>query len=137
MKDIPYVDVDYCQFSDWGYKAPTRIWGCQKIAELAPKLCDPNTCTNLVMFKNGRRRHRESLGGNHIRFTPYQKGRFPPKLVDYLLGVGEQCQGASRLPSLHVSQRKNYVEEKGVRESVQIPPSIEKERLIFCGCHLF
>ena len=54
MKNIPYVDVDYCQFSDWGYKKPTRIWGCQKIAELAPKLCDPNTCTNLVMFKNGR-----------------------------------------------------------------------------------
>ena len=22
MKNIPYVDVDYCQFSDWGYKNP-------------------------------------------------------------------------------------------------------------------
>ena len=27
MKNIPYVDVDYCQFSDWGYKKITRIWG--------------------------------------------------------------------------------------------------------------
>ena len=27
MRDIPYIDVDYCQFSDWGYQKPTRIWG--------------------------------------------------------------------------------------------------------------
>ncbi len=20
MKDIPYIDVDYCQFADWGYQ---------------------------------------------------------------------------------------------------------------------
>ena len=41
MKDIPYCDVDYCQFSDWGYKKPTRIWGNEKIAQLPSKLCDP------------------------------------------------------------------------------------------------
>ena len=28
MKGIPFVDVDYCQFSDWGYQKPTRIWCC-------------------------------------------------------------------------------------------------------------
>ena len=27
MEGIPYVDVDYCQFSLWGYQKPTRIWG--------------------------------------------------------------------------------------------------------------
>jgi site-specific DNA-cytosine methylase len=27
MEGIPYVDVDYCQFTDWGYQKPTRIWG--------------------------------------------------------------------------------------------------------------
>ena len=21
-----FIDVDYCQFSDWGYKKPTRLW---------------------------------------------------------------------------------------------------------------
>ncbi len=31
MQNIPYIDVDYCQFSDWGYRKPTRIWGCSKI----------------------------------------------------------------------------------------------------------
>jgi hypothetical protein len=22
MKNIPFLDVDYCQFSDWGYQKP-------------------------------------------------------------------------------------------------------------------
>ena len=29
MKDylsLPFYDVDYCKYSDWGYKKPTRIW---------------------------------------------------------------------------------------------------------------
>jgi hypothetical protein len=26
MKDIPFYDVDYCMYSDWGYKKRTRIW---------------------------------------------------------------------------------------------------------------
>ena len=26
MMGIPFVDVDYCQFSDWGYRKRTRIW---------------------------------------------------------------------------------------------------------------
>ena len=87
MQGIPFFDGDYCQFSDCGYLKPTRIWGCSKIANLSPKLCNPNTCPNMVHFGIGRKKHRESLGGNHIRYTPYQKGRFPPALVDYLLCV--------------------------------------------------
>ena len=31
MKDIPFIDVDYCMFSDWGYQKPTRIWGSPAI----------------------------------------------------------------------------------------------------------
>ena len=26
MKDLPYYDVDYCKYSDWGYRKRTRIW---------------------------------------------------------------------------------------------------------------
>ena len=26
MLDLPYTDVDYCRYSDWGYKKRTRIW---------------------------------------------------------------------------------------------------------------
>ncbi len=27
MQPYGYVDVDYCQFCDWGYQKPTRVWG--------------------------------------------------------------------------------------------------------------
>ena len=27
MEGIPFIDVDYCQFSDWGYCKPNRVWG--------------------------------------------------------------------------------------------------------------
>ena len=27
LDGVTYVDVDYCQFCDWGYQKPTRIWG--------------------------------------------------------------------------------------------------------------
>ena len=27
MEGIPFIDVDYCQFSNWGYCKPTRVWG--------------------------------------------------------------------------------------------------------------
>ena len=23
---IPYYDIDYCKYSDWGYKKTTRFW---------------------------------------------------------------------------------------------------------------
>ena len=26
MANLPFVDVDYCQFCDWGYQKPTGIW---------------------------------------------------------------------------------------------------------------
>jgi hypothetical protein len=48
MKPYPFVDVDYCQYSDWGYKKPTRIWGSPDILQVQGKLCDGRTCPNLV-----------------------------------------------------------------------------------------
>jgi hypothetical protein len=26
MFNLPYTDVDYCRYSEWGYKKRTRIW---------------------------------------------------------------------------------------------------------------
>ena len=36
MKNLDFVDVDYCQFSDYGYKKPTRIWGGPEIKNIPP-----------------------------------------------------------------------------------------------------
>ena len=30
MTVIPHTEVDYCQFSKWGYQKPTRIWGSHR-----------------------------------------------------------------------------------------------------------
>ena len=46
MRGIPYIDVDYCQFGDWGYKKPTRIWCCDALAKLPNKLCPGASCPN-------------------------------------------------------------------------------------------
>ena len=85
MKHLFFVDVDYCQFSDWGYQKPTRIWCCKKMANLADKICDHKTCRNLVEAYGGGMRHREKLGGYNVKFGTRQKYRMPTTLVDYLL----------------------------------------------------
>tara|TARA_R110000737_G_scaffold7946_1_gene23055 strand:+ start:5431 stop:6177 length:747 start_codon:yes stop_codon:yes gene_type:complete len=47
-----YYDVDYCQYSDWGYKKKTRFW--TNIKDFKPKVCNKN-CNNLV---DGKHKHR-------------------------------------------------------------------------------
>ena len=50
MKEIPFVDVDYCMYSDWGYKKPTRIWTNMK---MKGKRCDmKNNCGNMVKWED-------------------------------------------------------------------------------------
>lgn len=47
MKDIPFYDVDYCMYSDWGYKKRTRVWTNKK--DWIGKLCDNSgKCGNMV-----------------------------------------------------------------------------------------
>ena len=80
-----FVDVDYCQFSDWGYKKPTRLWVSPSLSKVANVVCDPHTCSEMVDGKRGRRVHREHLGGKHMKFSTRQKERMPSALVNYLL----------------------------------------------------
>ena len=87
--NLPFIDVDYCQFTDWGYQKPTRIWGSQNLSLLADKVCDGQTCSQMILGRNGFWRHRERLGGRGMKFGTYQKWRIPEKLVSYLLTVLE------------------------------------------------
>jgi hypothetical protein len=43
MMGIPFTDVDYCMYSDWGYKKKTRIWTA---VSYEGKLCDKK-CGNI------------------------------------------------------------------------------------------
>ena len=44
MWGLPYVDVDYCMYSDWGYKKKTRIW---TNVDYQGKVCDKK-CGNII-----------------------------------------------------------------------------------------
>ena len=47
MKGIPFYDVDYCMYSDWGYKKRTRIWTNKE--DWIGKLCDKSgACGNMI-----------------------------------------------------------------------------------------
>ena len=85
MNNIPYIDLDYCQFSEWGYQKPTRFWCSRNISHLPNKVCDPAKCPNVIPNKSGGFQHRQRLGGNAMIYTTKQKGQTPKKLTDYLM----------------------------------------------------
>ncbi len=48
MKGIPFYDVDYCMYSDWGYKKRTRIWTNKQ--NWNNLMCDGSgACGNMIM----------------------------------------------------------------------------------------
>jgi len=62
MKDYinkPYYDVDYCMYSDWGYKKPTRIWTNK--TDFKPLTCN-GKCANML---HGNK-HKTSIGSKKI-----------------------------------------------------------------------
>ena len=47
VKGLPFYDIDYCMYSDWGYKKRTRIWTNKK--DWDNKLCDGSgSCGNMI-----------------------------------------------------------------------------------------
>jgi len=63
MKDIPFYDVDYCMYSDWGYQKRTRIWTNKK--DFENKLCDKSgSCGNMILIDNGDRHLHKTNCGN-------------------------------------------------------------------------
>jgi len=80
---IPYVDLDYCQFSDWGYRKRTRIWTIENKRDV---LCNKATCPNME-----GKYHKTSMGNSTYR-EHREKGvpriltryAIPPKLIEYL-----------------------------------------------------
>ena len=56
MKDIPFYDVSYCMYSDWGYEKKTRIWTNKK--DFKALVCDKSgSCGNM---ENGK--HKARMG---------------------------------------------------------------------------
>lgn len=77
ITDLYFYDVDYCKYSDWGYRKRTRIW--TNLKGFKPKICNKD-CDNMII-KNGRKVHKSQIsdnGGGSNRLARY---RIPPLLI--------------------------------------------------------
>jgi len=109
ITDLPYYDVDYCMYTDWGYKKRTRFW--TNIEDFDAKFCDKQcpgfkdgkhtlSIGNKTQYKkpDGKIVHTASKvtrdeaalkGWEKMKYkgsiTQHQKYRIPPKLIKNLL----------------------------------------------------
>ena len=128
MRGLPYVDIDYCRFSDWGYQKPTRFWGSECLGELPHVKCKGRSCKNVVRTENGFH-HKERLGGNDMHFNTVQKGRIPSRVVDYLIREGEYAP--SLVPKARLlGRRKGYKFDPDLRLYFYQHLGLERSRVI-------
>ena len=66
MEGIPYIDLDYCQFANWGYRKRTRFWTCVDAKDV---LCNGH-CSQM---KNGR--HIKAIGNSTYKEFWGEKGK--------------------------------------------------------------
>ena len=70
MKDKPYYIVDYCMYSDWGYKKRTCIWTNKKDWEAL--VCDgKGSCGNMIKNKH-KTDVSKDVGGGSNRLERYR-----------------------------------------------------------------
>ena len=107
--DRPYYDVDYCKYTDWGYKKRTRIW--TNLENFKPQLCK-NDCGNIM---EGNNKHKVNFGGSKI----IQDG-------DKIIKVNTK---ALREKYKDFKNIQPYLEEGGnnKNERYRIPPNLIKE----------
>lgn len=64
ITDLPYIVVDYCKYSNFGYKKRTRFWVSQSIKDkFKPKLCKRD-CENIIIIpgKIDQKLHKKRMG---------------------------------------------------------------------------
>lgn len=84
MLGIPFVDYDYCRFSDWGYRKRTRFWGTVDGDDI---LCyGKNKCANMIGANHKRRPGITTEGLCRVSLTLDEKHRIPPELIKHLFG---------------------------------------------------
>jgi hypothetical protein len=132
IQHIPYIDVDYCQFSNWGYQKPTRIWGSPNLLHLGDRLCDPHTCPNVVTGEGGRLRHKRWLGCYGRQVTTQQKWRMPRELVEFLLSaIGEAPRPDINLDFV----REDYTIKKEFLQDIEERFGVKIQRDCFSAPH--
>ena len=100
-KSILWFDVDYCKYTDWGYRKRTRIWHSQPIPQFTPLLCkkDCGYVENgrhlMSVSGNPKGRNNKGQGGGTNRTPRY---RIPPLLIEQLLSPHVDPQVEEELP---------------------------------------
>jgi hypothetical protein len=80
MKDLPFYIVDYCMYSDWGYRKRTRIWTNKK--EWNAKTCNKkcgNMIGNLHKTNLGNTERKQITKGDGT--TQQDRYRIPEELI--------------------------------------------------------
>jgi len=119
MQGIPYLDVDYCQYADWGYMKPTRIWGSPQLQAITPKRCDGTTCPNLVPGPQGSKRpHRVRLSSPSQNLKREKKYPIPESLVQQLMRISSPSPRSARsgvVSACPVSYSDQGLQKRGLR----------------------
>ena len=121
------MDIDYCQFSDWGYQKPTRFWGSTNLGLLAHVRFPGRSCLNVVVDDTGLH-HKERLGGNSMKFRTTLKGRIPPKVVEYLIREGEYAPSKGK-KGVKSYRFRGYKMDPGVRDRVMKELGVTKGQI--------
>jgi len=88
MKDIPFYIVDYCMYSDWGYRKRTRIWTNKK--DWNALKCDgKGTCGNMIdnpkqtnLINSKYMRHKKDVCIDNAGYNRMDmRYRIPPDLI--------------------------------------------------------
>jgi len=63
ITDLPFYDVDYCKYSNWGYQKRTRFW--TNIKGFEPKKCKRD-CENIATIGNNQRIHKHNMACSKV-----------------------------------------------------------------------
>jgi len=92
IADKNFFDVDYCMYSDWGYKKRTRIW--TNLIGFNNLTCNKQ-CGNIINI-NGHLLHKSNCGNTRTLkilgakpTTLKDRYRIPPRLIESILDVIE------------------------------------------------
>lgn len=101
--DYPFYDVDYCKYSDWGYRKRTRIW--TNLKGFNPKTCKLD-CDNIIpnnkCHKSGIGNCRTIMIDNKIKRVKgkeeLEKYKHYPQVQTYVKGGGSNRNTRYRIP---------------------------------------
>jgi hypothetical protein len=98
---LPFYDVDYCKYSEWGYKKSTRIWTNKK--DFVPQICKkdcPHMIDGLHKFNMGCSKYVQD-GNKIVRVKSKEareKYRDYPNILPKTNGNGAKLQDRYRIP---------------------------------------